>query len=290
MNVIKKIVFIIIILTTNLKLSAQSNSELHERVKLNNLLAVGEEDNAFFNSFTGGIGALFNKNQGGASIDLSSLTIKYFIPLGIKNDSVNVQREDGTIIPNRLRQRYRGVDLYLINRATMNIDSLNSIANDYLTSLQASPITVRLGYEGYLTKNREINVNQILPVVKYRFTGDARAVPYNSNTGDVELGGSGNFYFSLLTQFRGIQIDGGEIKDQGTFYIEPSIGFAYGSQELMESIFKNGKSKVLFSSELRFGYTSDYHRIKDWGILARYTWEDVTGPNFRIGFNITPNN
>lgn len=272
------------------ELAAQSNSELHESIKLNNLMTVSEKENTFFNSFTGGIGALFNSTGSGSSIDLSSLTIKYFVPLGVKNDTVNIRRADGTLIPNRLRQRFRYIDLYLINRAAINVDSLNSMANDYLTSLQASPITFRLGYEGYLTKNKEININQMLPVIKYRFTGDLRAVPYSSQSGTAKFGGSSNLYFSLLAQFRGIQIDEGEIKDQGTFYIEPSFGFAYGNQELMESVFKDGKSKLLFSTELRFGFISDFNRIRDWGILARYTWEDVIGPNFRIGLNITPNN
>jgi hypothetical protein len=110
----------------------------------------------------------------------------------------------------------------------------------------------------------------------------------NYDTDDLNEGSS-NLYFSILAHFRGLQIDEGEIKDQGTFYIEPSIGFAYGNQELMESVFRDGKSKLLFSTELRFGFISDFNRIRDWGILARYTWEDVVGPNFRIGLNIKPN-
>jgi len=271
------------------EMAAQSNSESYERIRLNNLLTESDKENTFFNSFSGGIGALYNSTGSGSSIDLSSMTIKYLVIVGVKNDTVNIRTEDGTIIPNRLRQRFSSIDLYLINRAAINIDSLNTMANDYLTSLQASPITFRLGYEGYLTKNKEIDVNQMLPVIKYRFTGDIRAVPYSSQLGTAKFGGSSNLYFSILAHFRGLQIDEGEIKDQGTFYIEPSIGFAYGNQELMESVFRDGKSKLLFSTELRFGFISDFNRIRDWGILARYTWEDVVGPNFRIGLNIKPN-
>jgi len=294
MNLIRKgkLVFTlwITLLVSNLQLSAQSNSEAHERIKVNNLQSIGEDEKIFFNTFTGGIGALFNETKGGGSIDLSSLTIRYFVPLGEKQESVDISTADGRIIADRLRQRFRGIDLYLINRAAINIDSLNSMANDYISSLQASPLTLRLAYEGHLTKNKEISEKQMLPVVKYRFTTDVRAIPFSSEFGTVKFGGSGNLYFSLLAQFRGIRIDGGEIKDQGTFYIEPSVGCAFGNQELMKSVFIDGKSKILFSSELRFGYTSDYSRVQDWGILARYTWEDIIGPSFRIGLSVTPSN
>ncbi|GJM32076.1 MAG: hypothetical protein DHS20C18_10770 [Saprospiraceae bacterium] len=275
----------------------QSNAESRTDIKLFEL----DEPDAFpqppeesanqkdflFDKITGGVGALVNDMNGGASIDLASFTVKYLLPVGLKSDTISVKTENGAE-PVGLTQRYRYISLYLINRAAISTDSSNTLANEYLTSLQGTPVTFRLAYEGFLTKSQVINEVQMLPMLKYKFSGDARVVPFNNASGIVTFGGSLNLYFSLLAHFRGIQIDHGKIKDQGTFYIEPSIGFAIGNQEMMETIVIDKGNKLLFSTELRFGFLSDKNRIQDWGVLVRYTWEDINGPNFRIGLTVTP--
>lgn len=242
-----------------------------------------------FSQFSAGLGAVFNGSSKGTSFDLSSLTLRYFIPLGVKNESVTVVDDNGHTIPGAVRSRFRGLDVHLINRAALNTDSLKALANDYITSLQSSPLTFRLSYDGYLTKNQIIDVHHVLPVIKYRFSTDIRAVPYGNKSNTVDFGASYSLFFSILAQLRGIQDEEGVIEDEGTFYFEPSVGLVGGSQSMMETIFTDRRNRALVTSELRMGFLSDKNKIRDFGVIVRYTLADVSGAKFKIGFNIAPN-
>ena len=284
----KKLYLLLLLLITINQVFSQSMSVSHELVHpfggRFSLKDPTQEKN-FFNQFSTGLSGIVNNGKGGGSFDLSSITVKYFIPIKKRQDSVTIKTKD--TITASIRDRYYGFDIYLINRATISTDSLKSMANDYLTSLQASPLTFRIGYEGFLTKNRIIDDTHILPVIKYRLSADARAVPYSNTTGVVNIGGSLNAYFSLLLQLKAIE-DGDMSKDRGTFYLEPSIGFASGGNDLMGPIFKDNTNRLLFSTELRTGFISDTNKIRDWGVIIRYSWQDITGPNFKIGITVSP--
>jgi hypothetical protein len=285
--------FLAIMLFAAVSSSAQSLSHdkqrLKTRVDKDAQTPVEEtkpEEPKLFNQFAAGFGALFNGSNGGTSLDLSSFTVKYFLILGTKKDTVTVT-QDGNATRFE-REKYKGLDIFLINRTSINIDSIKAFASDYITSLQASPFTFRLAYEGFLTRNKEQTSNQLVPIIKYRFSGDARGIPFTKDS-VLNVGGSINGYFSLLAKLRAIQVlSNGTIQDKGSFYFEPSIGFAVGNGDMMSKVFKDGSKKALLSSELRFGFISETKRVQDWGFLFRYTWENIIGPKFRVSFNVSP--
>lgn len=231
-----------------------------------------DNTNSFFNSFAGSINTLFNKNQAGASFDLSVQTYHYFFVTGKKTDTAKVHLKDGTTLSNGVKDRYRGFDFYLLNRAAINFDSLKTIANDYLTPLQTSPLTIRINKEFFLTKNKEITENDYSPVVSILITGDARAIPFGDLSSKVNLGASGHLFCTFSTLFKRIEFDpqGNEI-DKGTMYFQPTFGMVYGTDDMMKNVFLDGKNRLLLTSELRFGFKSDKYAVKDWGLLVRYT-------------------
>lgn len=246
---------------------------------------VGDK-NEFFSSFAGGLNALFNKSEAGASFDLSLQTYHYFIVLKKKQSVTSITKKDQSTISGT-KDSYRGIDIYLFNRAAINFDSLKSIANDYLTSLQTSPLTLRINKEWFLTKNKEITEGDYSPVVSTLLTGDGRAIPYGDINNKVSVGFSGHLYLTLSASFKRIEFDshGNEI-DKGVIYFQPSFGVAYGTDAMMKNVFIDRSNRPLLSSECRIGFRSDNNTVKDWGILARYTWENITGPKFRIGITL----
>jgi hypothetical protein len=251
-------------------------------------LSQEQSGNQFFQNFAGGINTLFNKNGTGISFDLSSYTTHWFIVLGEKKNNITIQRTNGSTDTGE-QINYKGIDIYIINRAAINFDSLKAIANDYLTSLQASPFTLRFDKSFRLTKDTAFSETKASPIAYFKITTDARGVPYSSSGGKVSVGASANLYATLSAKFRTFQINNdGTIGNKGTVYIEPSIGFSYGTDSMMKTVFVDTHNRWLITSELRLGFTSDNNKISDWGFIFRYSFSDIVGPKFRAGIAISP--
>src|ERR1700712_501159 len=96
-------------------------------------------------------------------------------------------------------------------------------------------------------------------------------------------------FATLSTQFRTFQINNdGTIGNKGTVYIEPSVGFAYGTDSMMQTVFTDAHNRWLITSELRLGFTSDNNKISDWEFILRYSFSNIIGPKFRAGSTISP--
>ena len=245
------------------------------------------DENSFF-KFSGGLGALLQNGNGSAgSFDLSSTTLDYFIPLGYKLDSFQLKDQFGSHLYCSRYLKYKGVNLQIINRAAINLDSVNVSSNDYISSLEASPLTVRLSHHAPLNNHHKLKGNQWLPSLSYRISGDVRAIPFTNVEESVKIGTSAHLFISLLSQFKAVEFENNQIKEKGNFYLEPSIGIVRGSEEMMCYIINNHKN-IFMVTELKFGFSSSDAEIQDWGFLIRYTWEDLKGPQFRIGLKIIP--
>lgn len=243
--------------------------------------------NTFF-KFSGGLGALLQSGNGSAgSFDLSSTTLDYFIPLSYKLDSFQLKDQNGSHLYCSRYVRYKGVNLQIINRAAINLDSVNVSSNDYISSLEASPLTLRLSHNATLRSQNDLKVNQWLPALSYRISGDVRAIPFTNAEERVKIGTSAHLFISLLSQFKAVGFENNQIIEKGNFYLEPSIGIVRGSDELMCYIINKHKN-IFLVTELKFGFSSSDTEIQDWGFLIRYTWEDLKGPQFRIGLKIIP--
>lgn len=234
----------------------------------------------FFQSFGGGINTLYDGKNIGGSFDLSVQTLRYFLITGTNgklSDTINFSTKSD------ISNYFKGLDFLIINRASIEIDSLRAIANDYLTSLQASPLTFRLNKEIKLNQRKPEKVNPYSPKFSLLLTGDGRVVPYSARTSKTQVGASGHFYLTFLTRLRRFEMDrAGKLIDDGYMYFRPAFGIAMGSNELMNSIIRTS-NPVLMSSEVRVGFISNKQSIQDCCLLVRHVITPIYGPNTRIG-------
>lgn len=239
-----------------------------------------------FRLLTGGINAVYSDEKARGSIDLSVQTYHYFLVTGKRKDSDTIKMNalKGSVSNFNMKDQFKGFDFFLLNRASIDFDTTGSIANDYITSLQASPLTLRFVKEYFLTKQRSITSESYSPVISIRLTGDGRAVPYSDQRSQVGVGASGHFFVTFSTQFTRLEFDQkGKEVDRGTMYFQPSIGFAVGNSQLMKSVYEDQINKVLLSSECRLGFKSHSKTVNDCSLLVRYTPSNVLGPKLRAG-------
>lgn len=233
-----------------------------------------------FKQFTGGVNALYNGTETKGGIDLAVQTYHYYLVTGkAKIDTSTINKKNLSF-----SEQYRGFEFFLLNRAAVNFDTSGTMASDYLSSLQASPLTIRFVKEIFLTKQRNITSSSYSPVVSIKLTGDSRIVPYNVRTGQINVGTSGNLFVTFSSQFTRLEFNqqGKEI-DRGTMYIQPSVGIAIGNSALMKSVMNDPQDKVMLASECRLGFKSHSKTINDCCLLLRYGLNEFLGPKFRAG-------
>lgn len=241
----------------------------------------------YFESISGGMNASYRNDQVFGGFDLSIQTCHYFLITGrrIKSDSLHqlaIQKR------MKLIDVYRGLHLFLLNRSSMNLDSIESTALSYITSLRPSPCTFRIQKELFLTKQHAISRQNMAPVLSLIFTGDARLVPFIPRNEKMEFGASGNLFISFKTLFKRIELnERGKIIDQGTMYFTPSFGFAYGTTDLYKNISTSNSVKPIYSTELRIGFESEKNSLKDFSFLLNYALSDIRGPKLQVGLLLT---
>lgn len=240
-----------------------------------------ESENNFLSAFAGGVNALYSNNGTRGSIDLSVQTYHYYMITGKRKQIDSIQNRSDTL---SLKDEYRGFEFFLINRAALDFDSVQTVANNYITSLQGSPVTIRFMKEYFLTKNRSITTTSLAPVLSFKITGDIRAVPYGNAAKQVKFGGSSHLFLTLSSQFTRMEFNQTkELIDLGTMYLLPTIGIAIGNPEMMKTIYKEREQKFLISTECRFGFRSQKKAVNDLSFLFRYSLTDIIGPKFRAG-------
>lgn len=234
-------------------------------------------DLGLFKTFGGTLGALASSSGNvKPGLDLGVNVVRYYIPIRAR-----AKLRDKAMKPE---ERYHGFYIHLLNRAALNLDSINKLASDYLTTLQASPATFRLSYEHSFTEAKSEHQ------VSFKFTGDGRVIPYGTASQNINFGMSGHAYFTLPILLTVIPVDdsGSEI-DKGTFYFEPSFGIAYLTDDLGKSFYKDGSNKIFMSFEVRTGYKSLKTKVNDWGLIVGYNWQEINGAKFRIGITTNIN-
>jgi hypothetical protein len=235
-----------------------------------------------FRMFNGGINALYSDQTTKGGIDLSVQTYHYYLVTGKRDRIDSVALRSGQ--PINFQDLYRGFEFFLLNRAAIDFDTTGTMASDYISSLQPSPLTLRFVKELFLTKNKSIPASGYTPVLSIKLTGDSRIIPYNYRTEQINIGASGNFFVTLSTQFTRLEFDqlGKEI-DRGTMYIQPSFGIGIGNNELLRSVLVNPKDKVVLSSECRLGFRSHTKKVNDCCLMVRYGINELIGPKLRAG-------
>lgn len=178
--------------------------------------------------------------------------------------------------------------LAVLNRAAINLDSLRNLALEYVSSLQASPLTLRVYVDKKLTNRDQVTFGTVYPDVSVVLQLDGRAVPYAGAGGNVDVGATAHAFGTLKIQFKTDEIDeDGNTIDTGASYFEPSFFIAKANSRLAETLFTDGKDRPFQGVELRIGYRSDKDKGRDLGALFQWTWQDLIGPSLRAGFTIT---
>lgn len=238
---------------------------------------------SLFQNFGGSINSLFNNNQASGSFDLSVQTYHYFLVTSrrFKNDSIHRELVEQN---KPLQDIYQGVHFYLLNRAAIDFDTLRAIANNYLTSLLASPLTLRIKREVFLTQQHALSPQSLAPVISLLISADARAIPFGDASQKVNIGGSGHLFITLSALFKRIEFDarGAEL-DNGIMYLHPTFGIAYGTTELMKSVLTRNPKTPVLTSGCRLGFSSEKNKLKDFSFLMQYTLTDILGPKLRAG-------
>ena len=245
------------------------------------------QNTGLFQSFGGGMNTLFSNGGTSNGFDLSAQAYHYFLVTGkrSKNDSIH------TVLVNNkrpLREVYNGFHFYLLSRALLNFDTLQTIANSYITSLLASPFTLRIKREFFLTKQHELSAVNFAPILSLIIKGDGRAIPFGDPGTKLNLGASGHLYISFSALFKRIEMDNlGKEIDRGAMSFTPTIGIAYGTKELMKNVSINRKVEPILTSGCRLGFNSEKSSGKDFSFLVQYTISDIVGPKLRAGVILT---
>ena len=238
--------------------------------------------NNYFRSFSGGINAVYEK-QGKAGVDLAVETFHYYMITSkrAKNDSIHFSQVNQK---KSISELYRGFHFFIMNRAVIDFDSIQSMAVNYFTSLKPSPLTLRLKKELFLTRQQELSTLNFVPVISIILTGDGRTVPFVNQSSTVKAGVSGHLYLTFSAIFKRLEynIMGSQI-DEGIVYLKPSIGMAYGTSGLMKSLQPRQKKTPIISTEFQLGFRSEKKRTKDFRFLLGYTLTEIAGPRIRAG-------
>lgn len=239
---------------------------------------IKKQSSTFFKVFAGSLNAIYNQNSANGSFDLAVQSYHYYFITGKASDSTPPKMN------KRHKTPYKGFHFYLLNRAAIDLDTIQAIANNYITSLQASPLTFRLKKEFFLSKNTSFSEANPTPIVSIILTGDGRAIPHGDASNKITVGASAHLFMTLSASINRLEYDplGKEI-DNGTMYLKPTIGIGYGTRELLHSVLVDRKTDPIISSECRIGFKSKQKNVKDFSFLFRYTITKIKGPRIRAG-------
>lgn len=245
------------------------------------------QQSGLFRAFSGGFNALYQNTRSTGNIDLAVQTYHYFLITGKRKNYDSLKHSSiraGQIHPNAA---YRGINFYILSRASLDFDTLRSIANDYITSLLASPLTIRLCKEYFLSQIQSVNEYDYSPVASLQLIGDVRVIPYNRDR-NIQAGVSVNGFLKLSTQFKRLEFDSnGKVVDKGIVYFQPVLGIGFGSPEMMKTVNFDPKQRFIYSSECKLGFISENNKVKDCAILVRYCLNKILGPQLRVGLQFS---
>ncbi len=239
---------------------------------------------------------------GGGSSFGGSSTMKTFIDLGarIKNLRIRLHSSiDSTTLGDnsktyKITKHY--LDLTFLSRAALGLDSVIKNTINYLSSLDATPLTIRTSIPiPFLSSNSSSipGVDEGEPISNTNIKLDFRSVPYTTSIGTTDMGGAANaaLSYSFRSGYEGVDPQTGEINETGFIYIEPTafVNYAFSSG-VRENIFQGvNKDHALFGAELRVGLEPHTLSSDPFNIVLSYLFNpEVNGGGFKIKFSITP--
>ncbi len=272
----------ITVFASNFYYYSQREDSLYKSQELQKPLNENRAD-LMFQKFTGGLNSLIQDSRASGSFDLSVQTYHYYLVTArrYKNDSMHYEMQKRE---TPIHDLYKGFHFYLLNRAAIDFDSLRSIANNYITSLLGSPLTIRIDKELFLTKARKITASSLTPVLSLVLTGDSRLIPFGNRDSKMNVGASGHLYLSFSALFKRVEFDAvGRELDNGVMYLRPIFGIAYGTKELMQSVIPGDKLRPIITTGCRVGFKSEINKLSDFSFLLNYSLSDIIGPKLRAG-------
>lgn len=233
-----------------------------------------EEKGNFLSNILTSVG-MFNDGSSGISLESGTSIINYFIILNERKKILNADSSKATNL-------YSGVNFSIMSRGKVVFDTLNNVLTDYLGSLQASPLTLRLKYQ-YRLNEKNYLLDTLLPQLSARVSLDGRISPFSkANTNNVI---TGTFHFALgfSTIFQSITIQNNVEVDKGLWYLDASFILVGGDRIALNSL-TNDNSGWLSNLDFRLGYKSNTKRSRDFGMLVRCSPGVENGGKWSISF------
>jgi hypothetical protein len=214
----------------------------------------------YFTRAAAGLGFV---NSPAIEVAATALSIRILGPV----KKTDVYDEAGQITGTRVDTVFWG--LKVLNRAAVSFDSVQALATEYLTSLQATPLTLR-GEIPFVLAVRDVSIPIVLRL-------DGRGVPYADSVGTVKFGAAGHLFVSTsLTQ------PAWQGTDRGHVYAEPTLYVTIGGKELFQSVLASDEGQSFFGGEIRAGYRSLLSRHLDIGLVGRCAFATLAGSTCRI--------
>lgn len=218
---------------------------------------------------------------------LSNLRVKINtrIRYNIKPESV------GGVDKYTLTRNQRSTYIYFdfISRAVLALDTLGTAVNEYVNSIEGSPLLLRWTGQCKLYNDR---IGQITgkpePKFFFNYGLDARLIPVQTGQEITASGGS----MSALLGFTGVfpAADVNDVEDEDNLVVQLTVNNALMSSDVAESLFASTEKRQNFAAsvELRVGLASNVNAARNFNVMLRHNLQEVTGPRTVLGFTFAP--
>lgn len=219
-----------------------------------------EDKSNFLSNVLSNIG-LFNDGSSGLSLESGTSIINYFIILKRRPDTID------TVGRYIVTSRYSGINFSIMSRGKIVFDTLNNVFTDYIGSLQASPLTMRLKYQ-YRLNEKNYLIDTMVPQVSVRASLDGRISPFSKTSTNNVITGTFHFALGISTAFQSVTMQNDQVVDKGLWYADASFIAVGGDRAALHSL-TNDNRGWLANFDIRLGYKSSTLRSRDFGLLIR---------------------
>ena len=191
------------------------------------------------------------------------------------------------ILTRNQRSRFLYVDF--ISRGLLALDSLSTTVNEYVNTLQGSPLCVRLAHQINLTNpTKALATGEPEPELFVNFLFDARLIPVALGKEITSAGGSFHFIPSFTASFPSGKGDDDTEGDR--FVIQVTGNAAYITNDAAKILYlgQTAQKSYALSLEARMGLFSTEHPERNFNFLFKYNLQEVNGSRASIGFSFAP--
>lgn len=247
-----------------------------------------EQESVKPSGIVGLLNTLDKKQNGDAVGNFLDLGAKYSnFKIGLHPATKFVVRDD-TLFVTMKRKDLR---FDIINRGVISFDDIKYSINEYINSIQGSPITLRFSNQVPLDRKRK-RANRLLglkqPEAFFIYGLDLRGLPLPFEEKNTVLGKSANLILTYANQSPLSTMASG-IFDQKV-YFQVSANIAYFDKEIRNKIVIDHDRNLLFSFEAVAGILSNENTLSNLSasFVFRPYKDNLVGSPFNFSLNFSP--